>query len=171
MKQILEYGIGTVYVAIFDGLDKPIIDTKYKKPLGMYVTSFEYTFDEEDSDSGELEIQIDNPDIVDNPSLKYMMPLKVQWGWLLPQNKKVVSPLKKVIVLKRRVSFTPNGVNLNIKFGCASNISKTESTNFSGINQDFEKFVTNLLQGKPSVQILDYEAVQEYETIIIEKLD
>lgn len=171
MKQILEYGIGTVYVAIFDGLDKPILDTKFKKPIGMFVTSFNYVFDEEDSDTGEMVIEIDNADIVDNPSLKYMMPLKIQWGWLLPQNKKVIGPLKKVVVLKRKISFNTNGISLTIKFGCASNLAKTEPTNFNGINTNFEKFVTNLLEGKPSVQILDYDVIEEQKTVIIERID
>ena len=39
---ILEEGMGTPYLAIFDGGDKPIIDPVSKLPIGMFLDNFIY---------------------------------------------------------------------------------------------------------------------------------
>ena len=170
--QTLKNGTGTPYLAIFDGEGKPIIDELLGKPVGLFVTRFSYTMDEDDIDTGSITINSSNPNISDNPSLMYRSRLQIQWGWLFSDKSKLISPLKKVMVKKRKTSFSQTGVEMVITIGCPTSLTKSTPANYSGITSDFGSFVNSLLNGEPAVEILDYEFTTEYsKPVTYEKID
>ena len=50
--QVLEHGTGTPYVAIFNQMGTAIVDPVTLLPLGVFVTSFEYTYSDDKGHTG-----------------------------------------------------------------------------------------------------------------------
>ena len=169
---ILKKGTGMPYLAIFDGDGKPIIDELINKPIGLFVTKFTYVSDEDEIDNGSITLNCSNPDLPSNKKLMYRAPLQLQWGWLFPDGSKLVGPLKKVIIKKRKTSFTSTGVEMVISIACSSSFTKSMPPNYSGITSDFGTFVQGLLNGDPAVEILDYDFTTDFnKPVTYERID
>ena len=164
---MLKNGTGAVYSAIFDKDGKPVIDELLGKPIGLFVTKFSYTFDEDEVDEGTIVLSCSNPNLPDNKKLSYRSLLQVQWGWLLPDGNKIISPLKKVMVKKRKTSYTNTGVDMTISISCPTSLTKSTPPSYKDSTSDFTSFINSLLNGDPAVEILDYETSTEYKTGII----
>ena len=154
------------YVALFDTEKKPIFDDIKGFPLGMFVTSFSYEDDEDDDDSGELVIETDNVEITNLPNLGYLMPLKLQWGWVYPNGTYKSSPVKTVVIKKHKVDFTTEGVKFTIEFASASFLLKSQPAKYGGNNKNMD-FLTYLMNAANGIAlpmtIADYE-VTPYAT-------
>lgn len=139
MENNLYKGTGTPYLALFDSSESPIIDTLYGLPLGIFVTSFKYQYCEDGCDTGEIVIETANTNISDHPSLQYLMPVILQWGWLYPDGSKKVSPLRSVVVKDHKVEFSPTGVKFTIELSDSSFLLKAEASDYSGAKSDLKK--------------------------------
>ena len=91
-------GMGVPYLAIFDGGQEAIIDPVSKLPIGVYVVSFEYTYEEGKEDKGRFIIVTNNTNLISLKEFNYMMPLHLQWGWIYPDATSKSGPLKKVLI-------------------------------------------------------------------------
>lgn len=91
----LHKGTGTPYLAIFDGGKSAIIDPLNNLPIGVFVTSFQYDYEEGKEDSGRIIIETNNTNLISLKSLQYMMPLFLQWGWIYSDSTSKSGPLKK----------------------------------------------------------------------------
>jgi len=167
----LEQGTGTPYLAIFDGGDQPITDPKSMLPIGMLLDNFIYEYNEEKEDSGSFVLTMDNPDLGDLPQLAYKMPLKLQWGWILPDGKAICGPQRKVIITGNNSSFTPEGVTLEIKFSDASILLKNSPSKYFQADKNFYEALGKLCEGSTiGVHILDYSTEPVMEEVVLERV-
>lgn len=165
---ILEEGMGTPYLAIFDGGNKPIIDPVSKLPIGMFLDNFIYEYTEDKEDSGSFVLTTDNADIGDLPQLAYEMPLHLQWGWILADGRSICGPVRKVIITGNNNSFTAEGVTLEIKFSDASILLKNTPSRYYSQDNDFYKDLEKLCKGtNMGVTLLDYNTVEVTEKVIL----
>lgn len=149
-EPILFEGMGTPYLGIYDVRGYPITDpAKGDTPLGMYVSSFEYTYIEGEPDEGQFIIETDNPEIVSLPQLQYRMPIKLQWGYIFPNSDKVgplCSPLKIMMIMDNSCTFTQNGVKVTIKFSDSTVLLKTMPPTYYG-GKDLVTSISNIAKG------------------------
>ncbi len=62
---ILYKGTGTPYLAIFDNQGIPVMNPLTGIPLGAYISSWSYVYDEEKENLATITIDTGNPDTVD----------------------------------------------------------------------------------------------------------
>lgn len=153
-EPILHKGTSTPYLAIFDGNGKPIMDEVNNLPIGMLCTSWEYNFNEEDVDDGEFELQTNNPDLAGIDALKYKMPLRLQWGHIYPDGSSVSSQLMLVMIIAKKVEFTPEGTIINIKFSDPSVLSKLEPAAYNPEAKNLLEGFNGMLKGEPKYGII-----------------
>ena len=153
-KSVLVNGNGTPYLAIFDGAGTPIMDDGNDMPIGPEVESFSYNYTEGKGDSGEFTIVTDYVGIVDNPSLQFKMPLKIQWGWIFSDSSFKSSPVRIVNVKGHKIDFTPEGVKFTIEFADAMFL-EAEPSKFVGNKTTYLEAFNELAMGKmPITRIL-----------------
>lgn len=171
-NNMLPDGTASTYLAIFDGQNNPIFDTQKQLPLGLFVTGFNYEDDEDDDDSGDITIETDNVNIISLPQLGYLMPIKLQWGWIYPDNTYKSSPIRSVVVKKHKVDFTPEGVKLTLEVASASFLLKNQSAHYENNKEgDFIKYIKGLLQGvSVPVSVCDYSVKPYAEITSIKKV-
>lgn len=170
-KSVLQDGTGTPYLSIFDGQGKSIIDEKNNLPIGVFVTDFEYTYDEDDDDSGHFTIETDNPEIVANSALNFQMPLKLQWGIIYPSRDPYIGPVRNVIIIGKETDFTPQGIKLTLNFASGSILSKTTPSQYYSDKLEFFDILNNALQGNPcGVKMFDYTVENSIETLVAERV-
>lgn len=168
---VLQDGTGTPYLSIFDGQDKAIMDDKHQLPIGVFVTDFEYNYDEDDDDNGHFTIETDNPDIVALPSLKFQMPIKLQWGLIYSSREPLIGPTRRVIVIGKETEFTPRGVRLTIKFSSSSILAKTTPAKYYSDKLEIFDMLNNVLQGAPcGVKVFDYTVNSSIESLVAERV-
>lgn len=156
-EPVLQDGTGTPYLAVFNGSGQPIKDPLNDLPIGVYLSDFEYNYEEEKEDWGYLVLECDNPNLVALPELKYQMPLQLQWGIIYPSRKPNCGPVRKVIVIGKETDFTPDGVKITINFADSTILSKNIPAKYSGQVDGFTEYVKNLLSGNlMGVQLVDY---------------
>lgn len=168
---VLLNGNGTPYLAIFDGAESPIMDKLNDLPIGMEVTNFKYKYSEDKGDSGEFTIETNNVDIVDEPSLQYKMPLRLQWGWLFSDGSSKRSPVRLVNISDHKIEFTPDGTKFTIKFKDAKKFLEDEPPAYFADQTDYLKYMQQLAMGKIHIQILDYAQKPGMKPVILEKVD
>lgn len=146
-------GMGTPYLAIFDSAETPIIDSLHNLPIGVFVTYFKYNYVEDGIDTGEIVIETNNTNVSDHPSLQYLMPLKLQWGWIYPDGSSLSGPMRSIVVKDHKLSFTPKGVKFTIELSDSSFLTKSEPADYTGPHGDLKNqceflgYVDNLLKG------------------------
>lgn len=67
---ILYKGTGTPYLAIFDNQGIPVMNPLTGIPLGAYISSWSYVYDEEKENLATITIDTGNPDTVDVEALQ-----------------------------------------------------------------------------------------------------
>ena len=141
LDNILPNGTGATYLAIFDPQNKPIYDIHKNLPIGLFVTNFSFEEDEEEDDCGEIVIETDNVEIINTPQLNYLMPIRLQWGWIYPNGQSKSSPVKSVVVKKHKIDFTNEGVKFTIEVASSTFLLKTQPARYGSGNQgrDFIK--------------------------------
>ena len=167
---ILQNGTGTPYLAVFDGQGQPIIDPKNNLPIGMFMTSFEYTYDEEDTDGGSFTIDTDNPDLAALSELDYYKPLMLQWGYIFPSNQAYIGPIRRVMITGREVTFNENGTHISIEFSDASVILKNMPARYFENTRGFLKYIEDILLGKGlGIIMIDYRESSEKKQVVLEQ--
>lgn len=167
---ILQNGTGTPYLAIFNGQGQPIIDPKNNLPIGMFMTSFEYIYDEEDVDGGSFNIDTDNPDLAALEALDYYRPLILQWGYIYPSNQAYIGPLRKVMITGREVNFNETGTHITIQFSDASVILKNMPARYFENTSGFLKYIEDILLGKGlGIIMVDYRESSKYKQVVLEQ--
>lgn len=168
---LLSTGTGATYLAIFDGMGNSIIDDKYGVPIGVFVTTFNYNYTSEGPDEAEFTLETDNPDISSNDKLRYLMPIKLQWGYVTPDGQVISSPVRAVVVKDHSISFTPDGVKLVVQLSDASFITQASSATYQNQEKDLQTYVTSLLQGQSvPFQILDYSNRESTDVVVAKKV-
>ena len=163
-------GMGAPYLAIFDGGQEAIIDPVSKLPIGVYVVSFEYTYEEGKEDKGRFIIVTNNTNLISLKEFNYMMPLHLQWGWIYPDATSKSGPLKKVLITGHDVHFTPEGTRITIEFSDCSILLKNMQPNFAGQAKGFDKYVTSVLNGIPvGITFIDYDITREVREQVVAK--
>ena len=162
----LKDGTGKPYVAIFDASEAPILDLLYNAPLGVFVTSFSYTYVEDGVDEAELTIQTSNQDIADHLNLQYLMPIKLQWGWVYPDGTSKSGPVRSVVIKDYNLTFNEEGVKMDIELSDSSFLLKKEPADYSegdGIprpsntEDGFNKYLDQLLEGTFPIEVINHE--------------
>lgn len=166
----LHKGTGTPYLAIFDGGKSAIIDPLNNLPIGVFVTSFQYDYEEGKEDSGRIIIETNNPNLISLKSLQYMMPLFLQWGWIYSDSTSKSSPLKKVLIVGHDVNFTPSGVRIQIDFADCSVLLKNMPPDFTKQAKGFEQYLISCLKGIPTgITFIDYDITREVRDRVVAK--
>lgn len=166
----LHKGTGTPYLAIFDGGKSAIIDPLNNLPIGVFVTSFQYDYEEGKEDSGRIIIETNNTNLISLKSLQYMMPLFLQWGWIYPDSTSKSSPLKKVLIVGHDVNFTPSGVRIQIDFADCSVLLKNMPPDFTKQAKGLEQYLISCLRGIPTgITFIDYDITKEVRDRVVAK--
>lgn len=166
-KPILPNGTATPYLAVFDIQGKPIVDPKSKLPIGMLVSSFFYEYSEEKDDKFEINLDCDNPDLIDLPKLGNQMALQLQWGYIYPDGSSNCGPVRKVVIRDSEVSFKDNGVRVTIKGTDAFSLTKTKPADLE--DKTFIQWVKNNIEGKYNVEIIDYSYQNKFNAQKVNK--
>ncbi len=156
-KSILSMGQGQAmpYISLFDSSGSPILDSVTKKPIGMFVENFEYSYSEEDDDELEIVFKSDNPDLIDIPELRDKMTILVQWGYIFPDGKVLSSPIRKVI--KRDDELDTDQSNFKITLKCTDGLSLIKTQPVDRFNESFEEWVKYNLRGMDMVKFIRYK--------------
>lgn len=166
----LHKGTGTPYLAIFDGGKSAIIDPLNNLPIGVFVTSFQYDYEEGKEDSGRIIIETNNTNLISLKSLQYMMPLFLQWGWIYSDSTSKSGPLKKVLIVGYDVNFTPSGVRIQIDFADCSVLLKNMPPDFTKQAKGFEQYLISCLKGIPTgITFIDYDITREVRDRVVAK--
>lgn len=115
LKPILQKGIGQPYLAIFDSGGIPIKNILTGIPLGAYITSFSYVYDEEKENLATLSIEVGNPDTVDIPELKEGSTIFLQWGYIYSNGEFISSPVITIKIRDFDCIFDDTGTHITIK--------------------------------------------------------
>ena len=172
---ILDEGMGTPYLAVFDGFQKPIIDPVSQLPIGVFLDNFIYEYNEDKEDSGSFVLITGNPNLGDIPQLSYYMPLFLQWGYILADGTVKASPLRKVMIIGNNTTFGQEGVSIEILFADAASIllKNSPAKYFSDpdiMGNDEIEYWTYLLRGSTvGITILDYQEKLVLEPKVLEK--
>lgn len=153
-SKIIPDGTATPYLAVFNGMGKPIYDPSVNIPIGMLTTNFTYVYDEENDDTFEITIETDNPNLIDLPELGSQMPLQLQWGWIYPDGSSNSGPVRRVVIRDSSIYFTENGVRVVIKGTDAFSLTKVSPSNLE--DKTFVKWLENNINGKYGINIVDY---------------
>lgn len=166
----LHKGTGTPYLAIFDGGKSAIIDPLNNLPIGVFVTSFQYDYEEGKEDSGRIIIETNNTNLISLKSLQYMMPLFLQWGWIYSDSTSKSGPLKKVLIVGHDVNFTPSGVRIQIDFADCSVLLKNMPPDFTKQAKGLEQYLISCLRGIPTgITFIDYDITKEVRDRVVAK--
>lgn len=166
---VLYEGMGTPYLAIFNGQSKPIICPKHKLPIGVFVKGFEYKYVEKGPDTGEIQIETDNADLLDHQDLQYYSELWLQWGYIFPDTSFLPGPARKVVIIGMSMQFTENGTTINIKFADVGILLKTVPSNYYNNLEGFEDFIKDLLRGDfvGDVELIDYAEIDSKPILVV----
>ena len=166
---VLQNGTGTPYLAIFNGSQQPIMDSKNNLPIGVFVTSFEYSYIEEDCDEGKIFIETDNPDLVALDELDYYRPLQLQWGYIFPSKLTYVGPIRKVMITGREVTFDESGTHITLTVSDASVILKNISAKYFNTG-GFVEYLTDILNGNGiGIIMRDYREVPMTQQVVLQQ--
>lgn len=156
----LKNGTGKPYLAIFDSSEAPILDLVSNVPIGVFVTSFTYKYVEDGVDEAEVIIQTPNQNIADHPNLQYLMPIKLQWGWIYSDGTSKSGPVRSVVVKDYTLGFNEEGVKFTLKLADSSFLLKKEPANYSeGTNKNedsFNQYLEQLVTGTFELEIIDF---------------
>ena len=170
-NKILERCTGTPYLAIFNAKLEPILDPLNHINIGSLLTSFEYSYKEEKSDNGKIEIHTDNTQIVDLDDLGYRKGLQLQWGWLYPDGRIFCGPARKVVITGLDYTFDKDGVKVSIEVSDRSVFLKTTNSNHYNQMGGFLEYFKDLCQGVPiGIEVVDYEETSQETPMLAQRV-
>lgn len=95
-QPILYNGTAMPYLALFDSLGMPVMNTVTGIPLGAYISKFTYMYDEEKENLATLVFDTGDPDTVDIPELQEGSVIFLQWGYVYPDGQFISGPIKTI---------------------------------------------------------------------------
>lgn len=126
-KPTLYVGTGTPYIALFDEASQPILNPLTNLPLGLYMDSFRYTFQEANSRSsrgfmkntnpgneGKLIFRSEDPNTIDISGLQENSKIFIQYGYIFPDGSFLTSPILSTVIRQIDAVFDNNGVTITI---------------------------------------------------------
>lgn len=113
-RQILEQGIGTPLVWLFNTANEVILDGE-GRPLSSHITTFNYTYDEEEDDLCDIQLEFQNTKQLNLKYLRQDVILIVQWGYILPGGKVLPSPKRKIAIRDIKTRYDKDKISLDIK--------------------------------------------------------
>lgn len=138
MASILPDGVGTPYVALFNGSGQPLIDRVSGIPLSVFATSFNFEQKEGETKEVEITLKVPNGSIIDSREIGPYSPIKVKWGWIYPDGTYTYGPLWNLMVTGREISFTPQAVDISLKLSDRTILYKNAPSEFP------DNFATNI---------------------------
>ena len=136
-KPTLYVGTGTPYIALFDESSQPILNPLTNLPLGLYMNSFRYTFQEANSRSsggfrkntnpgneGKLVFMSDDPDTIDISGLQKNAKILIQYGYIFPDGSFLTSPIISTVIRQIDAIFDNNGVTITVTTKDKSDLMK-----------------------------------------------
>lgn len=114
-RPILHKGTGTPYLAIFDNQGIPVMNPLTGIPLGAYISSWSYLYDEEKENLATLVIDTGNPDTVDVEALQENRDIFLQWGYIFSDGTSVSSQAINIKVRDFDCVFDSTGTHITIK--------------------------------------------------------
>lgn len=168
---MLPKGFATPYIAIFNSQLSVIRDPQNNMPIGTFVTHFEYTYDEEKTDSGKIELETNNPDLIALTELSYGMGLQLQWGYIYADGSGYYSPVRKVIIVNTDVNFSATGVKITLEVSDSSILLKNTPSNYFDNTKGFVKYVEDLCKGVPiGIALVDYNEQSTVKPVVAQRV-
>lgn len=115
LTPILQQGTGQPYLALFDSGGMPIMNPITGIPLGAYITSFSFVYDEEQENLATFAIETGNPDSVDIEALREGNTIFLQWGYIYSNGESVSSPVRVIKIRDFDCLFDDSGTHITIK--------------------------------------------------------
>lgn len=169
---VLENGTGTPYIAIFKPNGDPIIEPFNNLPLGIFITNFEYIYDEEKEDKGKIDLTLNNPSIVDLADIDYYRTIQIQWGYIYPTKESFRGPVRSVLITNRTFRFQSDGLHATIEFSAAGTLLKSKSVHSNNCNKGFLGFLENGIKGSQvGISILDYSSSESQRVLVAQRED
>lgn len=124
--RILKDGTATPYLALFDSEGIPIKNNLTGMPLGAYLTSFTFMFDEETEDLATLVFDTGDPNTVDIDALQKNNNVFVQWGYIYSDGTANCSPVRCIEIRDLECKFDDLGTHVTLKCIDGVNILRKE---------------------------------------------
>ena len=112
---ILLEGTGTPYLAIFNESGMPVMNKITGIPLGAYVSSFTYTFNEEKENEAIIVFDTGNPDVVDQNDLQADSQIWLQWGYIFSDGTSICNKPRAVKIRDFNATFDDLGTHSTLK--------------------------------------------------------
>ena len=116
---VLIDGTATPYISLFDEYLTPILNPLTGIYLGVYVSSFTFTY-QENTDSDDIgnhvtfHIDSGNPDCIDIPELQKDSLINFQYGYIYPDGSFLCGPLLSTSIYQIHAVFDEKGTHLTI---------------------------------------------------------
>lgn len=114
-QPILYNGTAMPYLALFDSLGMPVMNTVTGIPLGAYISKFTYMYDEEKENLATLVFDTGDPDTVDIPELQEGSVIFLQWGYVYPDGQFISGPIKTIKIRDFDCTFDAMGTHVTLK--------------------------------------------------------
>lgn len=114
-KPILYHGTATPYLALFNEIGMPILESNTGIPIGAYITSFSYKTEESKENLCTILFTTGNPASVDNPAIQENSTIIVQWGYIYPDASSVSSPAIALKIRDVDITFDDQGTKVTLK--------------------------------------------------------
>lgn len=111
---ILQQGVAQPYLSLFDSEGNPIKNTITGIPLGAYITSWSFAYDEEKENLANITIETGSPDTVDITELQENSTIFLQWGYIYPNGEFISSPVRIIQVRDFNCIFDEDGTHITL---------------------------------------------------------
>lgn len=114
-KPILYNGMGQPYLALFNFGGMPIMNPITGIPIGAYISTWSYRYDEEKENLATITFDTGNPDTVDIAEIQENQNICLQWGYIYPDGQFISGPIKIIKVREFEAVFDSTGTHVTIK--------------------------------------------------------
>lgn len=149
------------YIVISDSGGNDIIDPLSGVNVSDLITSFKYTYKEEEDDECRIDITCNNPDLVDFVQFREQQYLQAQWGYKYSDGSCAPSPIRKIMVRHVQMKLTPQNVVIVLECTDGASLLKTKRLGRNN-SEDFLKYIKDQLSGNYGFKtyILDSKEVE-----------
>lgn len=122
----LQNGTAMPYLSLFDQGGMPVMNTITGIPLGVYITNFQYMYNEEKENQASLTFDTGDPDTVDISELQEGKTILLQWGYIYQDGSHKSSPIKPIKVKDLNCKFDSSGTHVTLL--CIDGVSSLRHT-------------------------------------------
>ena len=152
-SQTSKKGYGKPIIWIQNKLNEDVLipdayEAHILRPLGEYVTSFKYKYDEENDDECTITCGFKVVHQLDNGIFNEDVVLKVQWGYIEPGGEVIKSPVRTVAIRDIATSYEGGGIKLVLNCtDLVAYLNKVRSTTKSSSN-NFMDWLQEIARGE-----------------------